>query len=52
MDYRILILSSAVFHQPGVENTNADLYDAHGLLRDKIGRGEKFQNSQATVTVT
>jgi len=35
----ILILSSAVFHQPGVETTNADLYAAHDLLRDKIGRG-------------
>ena len=50
MYHRILILSSAVFHQPGVETTDADLYDAHDLLRDKIGRGEKCQNSQATVT--
>jgi len=35
----ILILSSAVFHQPGVETTSADIYDAHAILRDVVGRG-------------
>jgi hypothetical protein len=50
MYHRILILSSAVFHQPGVDNSSADLYDAHTILRDMIGRGQKFHNSQATVT--
>ena len=38
--HRILMLASAVFHQPGVEVESADIYDAHALLRDIVGRGE------------
>jgi len=49
MYHRILILSSAVFHQPGVDTTSADLYDAHDILRDMIGRGEELHDTQATV---
>ncbi|KAH9980785.1 natural resistance-associated macrophage protein-domain-containing protein [Russula compacta] len=35
----ILILASAVFHQPGVQVTAADIYDAHSVLLDLVGRG-------------
>jgi len=38
--HRILMLASAVFHQPGVEVESADIYDAHALIRDIVGRGE------------
>lgn len=38
--HRILMLASAVFHQPGVVAESADIYDAHALLRDIVGRGE------------
>ena len=43
MRHRILILSSAVFHKPGVETTSADIYDAHAILRNIVGRGEKVR---------
>jgi hypothetical protein len=35
------MLASAVFHQPGVEANSADIFDAHALLRDLVGRGEQ-----------
>jgi len=35
----VVINSFAVFHQHGVNITSADLYDAHDILRDMIGRG-------------
>jgi len=35
----ILILASAVFHQPGVETDSADIEDAHAIIRDIVGRG-------------
>jgi metal iron transporter len=38
--HRILMLASAVFHQPGVEAGSADIYDAHALIRDIVGRGK------------
>jgi metal iron transporter len=47
---RILILAATVFHQPGVDDTSADIFDAHSLLSDIVGRGEMFCSSQATVT--
>jgi metal iron transporter len=40
---RILMLASAVFHHPGVEASSADIYDAHALIRDIVGRGEWFR---------
>jgi Mn2+/Fe2+ NRAMP family transporter len=42
--HRILILAGAVYHQPGVEAESADISDAHSLLRDIVGRGEKFRS--------
>ena len=48
--YRILILAGAVFHQPGVQVTAADIFDAHSVLLDIVGRGEKFRKSHTTVT--
>jgi metal iron transporter len=41
--HRILILASAVFNQPGVDAQSADIFDAHALLRDIVGRGEQFR---------
>jgi len=35
----ILIVGSAAFNQPGVPGTNADIFDAHSVLRDLVGRG-------------
>jgi len=35
----ILILAAAVYHQPGVDDATADIYDAHSLLSDVVGRG-------------
>ncbi|KAH9973228.1 natural resistance-associated macrophage protein-domain-containing protein [Lactifluus volemus] len=35
----ILILASAVFNQPGVQVTTADINDAHSIIRDIVGRG-------------
>jgi len=34
----ILIVASAVYHQPGVETDSADISDAYSLLRDFVGQ--------------